>query len=85
MFSGNAAQQLFGFDPGQFSCPLENNERALAAMAQLAIAWCAKHPMVASVITGASRPEQVVENMKAVDVIPQITTAVREEIEAAVS
>jgi len=60
-------------------------DRLDCSMAQLAIAWCAKHPMVSSVITGASRPEQVVENMKAVDVIPQITTAVREEIEAAVS
>ena len=60
-------------------------DRLGCSMAQLAIAWCAKHPMVSSVITGASRPEQVVENMKAVDVIPQITTAVREEIEAAVS
>jgi aryl-alcohol dehydrogenase-like predicted oxidoreductase len=60
-------------------------DRLDCSMAQLAIAWCAKHPMVSSVITGASRPEQVAENMQAVDVIPQITTSVREEIEAAVS
>ena len=33
-------------------------------MAQLALAWCLKNPNVSTVITGATRPEQVVENMK---------------------
>ncbi|MEU7480463.1 aldo/keto reductase family protein [Lentzea sp. NPDC042327] len=37
-------------------------------MAQLAVAWVLKNPNVASAIIGASRPEQVVENVKAVDV-----------------
>jgi voltage-dependent potassium channel beta subunit len=37
--------------------------------AQLAIAWCAHNPHVSSVITGASRVEQVRENMGAVDVL----------------
>jgi len=36
--------------------------------AQLALAWCLQNPHVSSVITGASRPEQVEENMKALDV-----------------
>lgn len=40
--------------------------------AQLAIAWCAKNPNVSTVITGASRPEQVEENMKALDVMAQL-------------
>ena len=35
------------------------------SVAQLAIAWCAANPRVSTVITGASRPEQVVENMGA--------------------
>ena len=43
------------------------------SLAQLAIAWCAKHPNVSSVITGASRPEQVVENMGAMDVVGRLT------------
>jgi voltage-dependent potassium channel beta subunit len=38
-------------------------------LAQLAIAWCAANPHVSTVITGASRVEQVQENMKALDVI----------------
>ncbi|ANZ35079.1 aldo/keto reductase [Lentzea guizhouensis] len=37
-------------------------------MAQLAVAWVLKNPNVASAIIGASRPEQVVENVKAIDV-----------------
>jgi voltage-dependent potassium channel beta subunit len=41
--------------------------------AQLAIAWCAKNPKVSTVITGASRVEQVEENMGALDVIPRLT------------
>ena len=32
-------------------------------LAQLALAWCLKNPHVSTVITGASRPSQVVENM----------------------
>ena len=41
--------------------------------AQLAIAWCAKNPRVSTVITGASRVEQVHDNMGALDVIPRLT------------
>ena len=36
---------------------------------QLAIAWCARNPHVSTVITGASRVEQVRENMAAIDVM----------------
>lgn len=36
---------------------------------QLAIAWCARNPDVSTVITGASRVEQVRENMGAIDVL----------------
>ncbi len=51
-------------------------------MAQLALAWCLKNPNVSTVITGASRPEQVEENMKALDVVDKITPEVMERIEA---
>jgi aryl-alcohol dehydrogenase-like predicted oxidoreductase len=50
-------------------------------MAQLAIAWCLANPNVSTVITGASRPEQVSENMKAMDVVEQLTPEVLEHIE----
>jgi aryl-alcohol dehydrogenase-like predicted oxidoreductase len=38
------------------------------SMAQLAIAWVLQNPNVASAIVGASRPEQVAENVKAAGV-----------------
>jgi voltage-dependent potassium channel beta subunit len=41
--------------------------------AQLAIAWCLKNPNVSTVITGATRPEQVTENMKALGVAERLT------------
>ena len=50
-------------------------------MAQLALAWCLVNPNVSTVITGASRPEQVVENMAALDVLPKLTGEVLEKIE----
>ena len=50
-------------------------------MPQLALAWCLKNPHVSTVITGASKPEQVVENMKALDVVAKLTPAVVERIE----
>jgi voltage-dependent potassium channel beta subunit len=48
---------------------------------QLAIAWCLKNPYVSSVITGASRVEQVHENMKASDVAPKLTPEILERID----
>jgi len=41
-------------------------------LSQLAIAWCAKNPNVSTVITGASRVEQVRENLKALEVMPML-------------
>ena len=49
-------------------------------MAQLALAWCLKNPHVSTVITGASRADQVRENMKALDVTPKLTADVMEKI-----
>lgn len=49
--------------------------------AQLALAWCLKNPNVSTVITGASRPEQVEQNMKAADVADKLTPAVLQRIE----
>jgi voltage-dependent potassium channel beta subunit len=49
--------------------------------AQLAIAWCAKNPHVSTVITGASRVEQVRENMGALEVIPELTPELMARLE----
>jgi voltage-dependent potassium channel beta subunit len=56
-------------------------DRLDVSVAQLAIAWCAANPHVSTVITGASRPEQVVENMGALAALDQITPDVKREIE----
>ena len=50
---------------------------------QLALAWCAKSPHVSTVITGASRVEQIRENMKALDVIPLLNEQVLGRIDEA--
>jgi voltage-dependent potassium channel beta subunit len=55
------------------------------SMAQMAIAWCAANPRVSTVITGASRPSQVLENFAALDVIPLLTPEVMTRIGTAVS
>jgi voltage-dependent potassium channel beta subunit len=49
---------------------------------QLALAWCLKNPNVSTVITGASRVEQVEENMAALDIVELLTPAIMESIEA---
>lgn len=50
-------------------------------MPQFALAWCLKNENVSTVITGASKPEQVEQNMKAIEVVDQLTPSVMEEIE----
>jgi aryl-alcohol dehydrogenase-like predicted oxidoreductase len=52
------------------------------SMAQLALAWCLKNPNVSTVITGASRAEQVHENMKALDVASQLNPVIMSQIES---
>ena len=41
-------------------------------LAQLAIAWCACNPKVSTVITGASRVEQLKENLRSLDVLERL-------------
>jgi voltage-dependent potassium channel beta subunit len=52
------------------------------SLAQLAIAWCAHNPHVSTVITGASRPSQVTENMEALGVLERLDDEVLERIDA---
>lgn len=51
------------------------------AMPLLGLAWCLKNPNVSTVITGASKPEQVKQNMKALDAVSKLTDDVMERIE----
>ena len=53
--------------------------------AQLALAWCASSPLVSTVITGASNPSQVEENMKAVEIIPLLDSQLKQRIDSILS
>ena len=58
-------------------------DRLGCSMSQLSIAWCTRHPMVSSVITGASRVEQVRENFGALEVMEALDDSIAEEMVAA--
>ncbi|MEP7205836.1 MAG: aldo/keto reductase [Casimicrobiaceae bacterium] len=51
-------------------------------LAQLGLAWCLKNPNVSTVITGASRPAQVRENMAALGVVAKLDAVVMARIDA---
>ena len=51
------------------------------SLAALAIAWCISNPNVTTAIIGATRKEQLLENFKALDVLPALTPEVLKEIE----
>ncbi|MGD1009482.1 MAG: aldo/keto reductase [Candidatus Aminicenantales bacterium] len=51
------------------------------SLPELALAWCLKNPRVSTVITGASRPEQVAQNMRALDAVKLLTDDVMDKIE----
>lgn len=52
-----------------------------ATLAQFALAWCLQNDYVSTVMTGASRVEQVHENMKAVDFVDSFTPEVMAAID----
>jgi voltage-dependent potassium channel beta subunit len=51
------------------------------SLAQLAIAWCAKNENVSTVILGASKEEQLLENLKALNLLPDLTDEILDKIE----
>jgi len=50
-------------------------------LSQLSLAWVLKNPNVSTVITGASRVEQLLENLKATEIAPKLTLDVMERID----
>jgi len=51
------------------------------SMASLSIAWCIKNPHVTTAILGATKKEQLHDNLKAVDVLPMLTEEVMKSID----
>ncbi|CAG8712454.1 8222_t:CDS:2 [Gigaspora margarita] len=56
-------------------------KRIQVTPAQLALAWCIKQPNVDTVITGVSKPEQMIENLKAVKSVSKLTPEILKEID----
>ncbi|RDB27242.1 putative voltage-gated potassium channel subunit beta [Hypsizygus marmoreus] len=57
------------------------HEELQTTPAALALAWLAKNPNTSTVILGATSPEQVTENLKALEVLPKLTDEILEKIE----
>ncbi len=53
------------------------------SLAQLSLAWCAKNPNVSTVITGASRADQVKDNLGALDVLDRLDDDTMQKIQTA--
>jgi voltage-dependent potassium channel beta subunit len=52
-----------------------------ATLAQFSLAWCLQNPYTSTVMTGASRVEQVHENMKAIEFVDSFTPEVMAAID----
>ncbi|MEX2597807.1 MAG: aldo/keto reductase [Salibacteraceae bacterium] len=52
-----------------------------ASMANLSIAWCLKNPHVSTVITGATKIDQLKENLRSIDIVPKLTADIMDHIE----
>jgi voltage-dependent potassium channel beta subunit len=50
-------------------------------LSQLSIAWCLQNPNVSSVIIGATRIEQLLENLGALDVKSELTATIMQKID----
>jgi len=51
------------------------------SLATLSIAWCISNPNVTTAILGATKDQQLTENLKALEVYPKITVEVKERID----
>lgn len=51
------------------------------SLTNLSIAWCISNPHVTTAILGATRKEQLEENLRSLDVLPLLSTEVKEKID----
>ncbi|TNN72584.1 Voltage-gated potassium channel subunit beta-1 [Liparis tanakae] len=56
-------------------------EKMSCTLPQLAVAWCLRNEGVSSVLLGTSNPEQLTENLGAIQVLPKMTSLVVSEID----
>lgn len=51
------------------------------SLTELSIAWCISNPNVTTAILGATKESQLLENLKALEILPLITSEVKETID----
>ncbi|KAM7159986.1 voltage-gated potassium channel subunit beta-1 isoform 4-T4 [Macrochelys suwanniensis] len=56
-------------------------DRLGCTLPQLAVAWCLRNEGVSSVLLGSSNPEQLIENLGAIQVLPKMTSHIVSEID----
>ncbi|KAM8805189.1 LOW QUALITY PROTEIN: voltage-gated potassium channel subunit beta-1 [Eudromia elegans] len=56
-------------------------ERLGCTLPQLAVAWCLRNEGVSSVLLGSSNPEQLIENLGAIQVLPKMTSHIVNEMD----
>lgn len=59
----------------------EYTDKLGVPIAQLSIAWCLKNPNVSTAILGATKKEQLLDNLKSLDLVPILTEEVMAEID----
>jgi aryl-alcohol dehydrogenase-like predicted oxidoreductase len=55
------------------------------SLAQLSIAWCINNPHVTTAILGATNKKQLLENLKAIEIIPKLDNEILNKIEKIVN
>jgi aryl-alcohol dehydrogenase-like predicted oxidoreductase len=58
-------------------------DELVCTLPQLSLAWVLKNPNVSTVITGASRVEQLHENLKAIEITATLTPEIMQRIDEA--
>lgn len=56
-------------------------DKLQCTMPALSIAWCIKNPNVTTAILGATKKEQLDDNLKSLEVLPKLSTEIMDEIE----
>jgi len=88
----NSRFALQGFDWLKERWMMEDNMKKVKKLAELAqkmgvslatlsIAWCIKNPNVSTAILGATKKQQLLENLKSLEVLPMLSPEVMEKID----
>ena len=57
-------------------------EELATSMTKLALAWCLLNPNVSTIILGASKIDQLKENLACVEVVPLLTEEIQNKIQS---